>query len=197
MSHSDYHSSTITWTGPKLDGNNYELFEKTLQPLLRHFGNPGKTIKDGLDRLPGPCSAHDLIPGTQIYMYDHLILTTDTTTNTTSLMINNHTIAFVILNSPGATHANIHPFSGHEQVHTISEHLSQTGTTQLQSDIKTRKTELEDYLVLSEKLITLTLSGMTPEICSALELIPEYVDAKDNNMCLPSWILHSTGRLTR
>ena len=180
-----HHSSTDTWIGPKLDGNNYELYIKTLYPYLRHYGAPGLTAEDEIDRLPVACNIHDLIPGTNTYMYDHLIRAVDNHSGIVTYMLNLPTNSFVIFNEPGATATQANILNGSSTDYTISDRLSQSGHAHLLSDVKTRKQDIQDYLDLSEKLIDLALSGHTIEVQSAMDLKPAFAAAKKGNLILP------------
>ena len=187
MTHRDSHHSRTNdvWTGPKLDGNNYELYTKALYPFLRHYADPGLTAEDFIDRLPIPCNIHDLIPSTNSYMYDHLIQATDSITGIVSFLLNLPTNSFIIFNEPGATVTVPNAFTGSTIVYVISDRLSQTGHTHFLSDVKTRKQEILDYLDTSAKLIDLCLTGHTIEVQSAMDLKPTFAAAKKANLILP------------
>ena len=183
-SHDDkqHYSSSPIWTGDKLDGTNFELYSKLRQQHLRLFGDPGKSVADGIDRFPVRPSKDDLIPGTNTYVYDHLIVVTEVGVLATRLMNNSPTLNFVIQNSPGAS-VTVPGFFGHQEItYTISEDLSLRGSTALLAAIESGKKDTKEYLYISGKLITFSLTGINDKIQSELLLIPPYLAAKDDNM---------------
>jgi hypothetical protein len=160
----------------KHNGTNNEQWLTTREPFLRHFGNNGKSLGDGINRIPTKPLKSDLIDPSDAhssYKYSHLILATPQNGANTRFLLNLPTNQFVIQNRPGAT-LTFNDANNIEITLTISDDLDPDGSKDLSQDIRSFDKKLEKYLRVSANLITFLLSGITTEIQSALELVPAY-----------------------
>ena len=159
----------------KHNGTNNEQWLTTREPFLRHFGNNGKSLSDGINRIPVKPLKSDLIDPmdpNSAYKYSHLIIATPATGDP-RFIINLPTNPFVIQNRLNAT-LTITDSVGNVVNLTISEDLDSDGSKDLTHDIRSFDKKLDKYLRVSSNLITFLLSGITTEIQSALELVPAY-----------------------
>jgi hypothetical protein len=172
-----------------LDKSNYEIWYKLIKVDLRNFGTPGTSISKEVDMKPTEPTSNSLIPGTNLFQYDHLIrVTVAPIPSETSydpphprLITNLSTNHVTLSNSLGETQTVPAAFGHGATTYTICETLSQQGASDLKDDIKSYKKELAQYLRDSGKLISWALTSFTPETESSLRLNSAFSDACDSN----------------
>ena len=173
-----------------LDKSNFEIWYKLFKVDLRNFGTPGTSIPKEVDMIPIEPTSQLLLPGTNMFQYDHLIrVTVAPIPNDTNyqppaprLVTNLPTNHVTLPNSPEATETVPAAFAHGATTYTICETLSQQGSSDLKEDIKSYKKELAKYIRDSGKLISWALTSFTPETESSLRLNPAFSEACDSNL---------------